>query len=107
MQKFSGVLAQSTLPDYSGVAGWKLGSKPKLGGIITEVLPYVFVAAGLSMFIMLIVGGFSLMVSGGDPGKVKAAQGKLTGGIVGFLLVVFAYFITQIVELVFSVNILG
>lgn len=101
------VWAQVTLPDYSGVSGWKLTSKPTLGEIITKVLPYILVAAGLSMFIMLVVGGFELMVSGGEPGKMKTAQGKLTGGVVGFLLVVFAYFITQLVETIFNVNILG
>ncbi len=97
------------LPDYDGVTGWKIGTggRMTLGEIISEVLPYIFVAAGLSMFAMLIIGGFELMVSGGEPGKIKAAQGKLTGGIVGFLIVIFAYFITQIVETVFGINILG
>ncbi len=101
------VWAQTDLPDYSGVNGWRLGNRPLLGDVISQILPYVFVAAGMGMFVMLIIGGFELMVSGGDSGKMKAAQGKLTGGIVGFLLVVFAYFVTQIIESVFSVNILG
>jgi hypothetical protein len=99
--------AQVTLPDYSGVPGWNLGPKPTLGVIVSKILPYVFVAAGLSMFVMLIVGGVELMLSGGDSGKVKAAQGKLTGGLIGFFLVIFAYFIAQIVEIMFGINILG
>lgn len=101
--------AAMTLPDYSGVTGWSIGTDGKMtfGEIMTKLLPYIFVAAGLSMFVMLIVGGFELMVSGGEPGKIKAAQGKLTGGVVGFLIVVFAYFIAQVMETVFGINILG
>jgi len=98
------------LPDYKGITGWNIGGldgRMTFGEIMTKLLPYIFVAAGLSMFVMLIVGGFELMVSGGEPGKIKVAQGKLTGGVVGFLIVVFAYFIAQVVEKVFGVNILG
>ena len=34
---------------------------PNIGSLITQLLPYIFVIAGLALFIFLIIGGFSLL----------------------------------------------
>jgi len=77
-----------------------------IGSIIGEALPYVMVVAGLCLLFMLIIGGITLMTSAGDPGKTKEGYGKITAGLIGFLIIVVAYFVAQIVEVVLGVKFL-
>lgn len=76
-----------------------------LGVIISELLKYLFVFAGLALLAYLIIGGFSLMTSGGDPKKIEAGKGAITNAILGFLIIFAAYWITQIVALVFNLDV--
>ena len=78
-----------------------------IGDIINKLLPYTFRLAGLIMFLILIWGGFELLTSAGNPEKVKSAQGKITSAIVGFIIIFAAYWIVQILEIVFGITILG
>lgn len=76
-----------------------------LGGIISALLPYVFVIAGLILFGMLIFAGFQLLTSGGDPEKTKGARGKITAAFIGFLIIFLAYWIAQIIEAILGIQI--
>lgn len=77
-----------------------------LGSMIGKLLPYVMVVAGLILLFMLITGGIALMTSAGDPNKTKEGSGKITAGLIGFLIIILAYFITQLVEVVLGVKFL-
>ncbi len=77
-----------------------------LGSMIGSFLPYVMIIAGLSLLFLLIVGGITLMTSAGDPNKAKEGSGKITAGLIGFLIIILAYFITQLVEVVLGVKFL-
>jgi len=76
-----------------------------IGSIINKLMPYILVIAGLSLLIMLISGGITLMTAGGNPGKSKAGYGKITAGLVGFMIIFVAYFVVQIVQVIFGVSI--
>lgn len=78
-----------------------------LGDLITQLLPLIFVLAGLTLFIFLIIGGFGLLTSGGSPDKMKAAQGKITSAIIGFVIIFISYWLMRILEIVFGISILG
>ena len=91
-------MASATLPaDPTGFTN--------IGSIISTIMPYIFVFAGLSLLIMLITGGITLMTAGGDPGKSKAGYGKITAGLIGFIIIFVSYFVVQIVQTVFGVTI--
>jgi|GEM_PF-1550586 len=64
--------------------------------LVTVILPYLFVLAGLAMLIMLIIGGFQFMTSGGDPKAAQEAKGRITNALIGFFIVFAAYWIVQI-----------
>lgn len=100
------VFAQVTIPDYSGISGWKLGNRPTLGAIASEGLKYALIFAGLSMFGMMLYGGFHLLISGGNPEGVKEGTNKIVFGIIGFLVVFAAYWIIQLIETIFNLTIL-
>ena len=82
-------------------------SNSNIGEVISGLLPYIFVIAGLTLFILLIMGGFGLLTSAGSPDKVKAAQGKITSAIIGFVIIFIAYWLMRILEIVFGLNLLG
>lgn len=103
----SKLIAQTNIPLYPTTATGLMRNANSftLGDIINGILPYVFVIAGLSLLVMLIWGGITLMTAAGDPAKSKAGYGKLTAGLIGFLIIFIAYFVTQIVSTVFGVTI--
>ena len=73
----------------------------------TNILNYVFVFAGLTLFIFLIIGGFGILTSAGSPDKMKAAQGKITSAIIGFIIIFVSYWLVRVLEIMFGINILG
>jgi len=76
-----------------------------LGEIISALLPYIFAIAGIILFAFLIMGGFELLTSGGNPESVKKAQARITSALIGFLIIFLAYWITQILEVIFGISI--
>lgn len=68
-----------------------------IGEIISKILPYLFAGAGLLLLLYLLYGGLSLMLSRGDPKAVQSAKDKITGAVVGFVIVFASYWIVQIV----------
>lgn len=76
-----------------------------IGYIISAILPYIFVIAGLILFIFLIVGGFELLTSAGNPESIKKGQEKITSALVGFIIIFLAYWLTQALEIIFGIQI--
>lgn len=77
------------------------------GDVISILLPYIFVIAGLILFGLLIVNGFNFLTSGGDPKKTEGAKGGITAALIGFGIIIAAYWLTQILEYVLHIKILG
>ncbi len=72
-----------------------------LGSLISGLLPNIIMMAGLISFGLIVYGGFQLIrYSGKDrgPAQLEKARNYFTFGVVGFLIVVSAYFILQIVS---------
>lgn len=78
-----------------------------LGGFVSALLPIILVLAGLVLFVLLILGGFGILTSAGSPDKVKAAQGKITSAVIGFVIIFVSYWIARILEVMLGVDILG
>lgn len=77
-----------------------------IGDIISALIPYIFTIAGLTLFILLIIGGFGFLTSGGNPDKVKAAQGKITSAIIGFVIIFVSYWLMRILEIIFGIDVI-
>ncbi|HKC04998.1 MAG TPA: hypothetical protein VKC54_03940 [Patescibacteria group bacterium] len=75
-----------------------------IGGIISALLPYIFSAAGIALLIYLILGGFQLMTSRGDPKAMQAAQGKITNAILGFVVVIISFALVRLLGQLFGIN---
>lgn len=60
--------------------------------------------AGVIVFLILIWGGYDLLMSQGDPDQVTAGKNKITAAIVGLVLLVLSYFITNLLGYIFGVG---
>lgn len=76
-----------------------------IADIINKLIPYFFTFAGIALLVVLIASGFSYLTSGGDEKKVSQAQGKITAALAGFIIIIAAYWLTQIVEYLFHIKI--
>lgn len=63
--------------------------------IFANVVSIAVVLAGLAVFLMLIVGGFKYLTSGGDPKATESAQKTMTYAIVGLVVIIAAYLILR------------
>ena len=76
-----------------------------LGQIISALLPYVFVFAGLLMFLLLVIGGFQYLVAAGDKKGADAARSLMTSAVVGFVIIFSAFWVIKILETVLGLTI--
>lgn len=92
--KISGMPIQGPLPK-------ELDS---LGAIINTLIGFLYPFAGLILFFILVWGGYGLLLSRGDPEKIKGAKGKITSGLIGFILLVLSYFMVKVIAFIFGLN---
>ena len=93
------VLAQIDLPDspateFGDQAGF-------IGDLISKFLPAILGIAGFVTVIIIIVSGIQFITSSGNPEAAAAARGRLTFAIIGFIIIVLAFAILQIIDKIF------
>lgn len=76
-------------------------------GLIGYLLPYLFVFAGLILFVMLVWGGYEMLLGASDPKQQQAGQQRITAALIGFILIFASYWLAQLVEKIFGVSIVG
>lgn len=90
-------------PDGTTVA--EVYSSP--ASLINIILPNVFVFAGLLLFFFTIGAGLKMVFSPDDKKAAEQSKTAITYAIGGFLLLVAAYWLVQILEIVTGMTILG
>ncbi|HPS40566.1 MAG TPA: hypothetical protein PLQ50_01010 [Candidatus Woesebacteria bacterium] len=70
--------------------------------IVNLVVRVIFTAAGVVLFLMIIVAGFGL-IKGGS-GNKDQAKNTMTSAVVGFIVMFAAYWIMQILQLLTGIN---
>jgi len=73
--------------------------------ILSTVMKYLYVIAGLILLFYLIYGGFQMMTGARDEKGLMAAKGRITNALIGFLLLFVSYWIVQIMEYVLGIQI--
>ncbi|MCL4200765.1 hypothetical protein KJZ67_05540 [Patescibacteria group bacterium] len=88
----------------------ELAPNPNLtnfGMLVTAIVKNAFMLAGILSFILLIFGGFNVIVAAGDAKKAQQGKTALTGAIAGLLIVLGSFWIIQIIEVITGLNILS
>lgn len=69
-----------------------------LEGLFSNVVSVILGFGGIVLFVLLIVGGFNYLTSGGDPKKIEGAKATLTYAIIGIVVLVLAFLILRLIE---------
>ena len=98
MKKILNILADTVdikpLDKYTGMTD---ASEDDLGSTIGRIISSVIGILGLACVIIIIIGGVQYMTSSGDSGKVKIAKDTILYGVIGMVICVLAFAITQFV----------
>ncbi len=78
-----------------------------LGRLVSRLLTFAIIGAGLFFFIRLISAGYAYLTSLGEPAKIQSASKELLKAIVGLLIVISTFFVAQIIQIVFGIKILS
>jgi hypothetical protein len=89
-----------------GLSGGKV-STDSLGSIIGGFLPYLLAIAGLILFGMLVMGGFTMLAGAADKESQEKGKKQITSAVIGFLVIFLAYWIAQILQVIFKINIVS
>lgn len=84
---------ENTVANADGVATIKC-----IVPLFESLIKGVLALSGVALFVMLVVGGFNFLLSGGDPKKLEAARGTLTSAVIGLVVIVVAFLIIKTVE---------
>lgn len=69
-----------------------------VGGLVTVLLNILFVVAGLILLFYFILGGYGMISSAGknDPKQMEQSKQTLTTAVIGFVVVIAAYWIVKL-----------
>lgn len=65
--------------------------------LIPNVLHTVYIWAGIIAVLIIIVAGYFYATSGGDASQTKRAKDAILGAVVGLIIIIMAFIITQFV----------
>ncbi len=105
MQKLAFDIGE-TLEIKPGVGVSSLGT---LGDIVSNILPNIYLLAGIILFFLLIGGGLMFLTSTGQENPEGAGKGKqaITAALIGFLIIFASYWIIQIIQVLTGIDILS
>lgn len=99
-------LADITLGANSNTLGNTYGS---FNVLISIILKTSITAASIIFLALLIFGGITLIINAGSGDAKKAAQGQaaISNALIGFFIVLLAFTIIQIIEVITGLQILN
>jgi hypothetical protein len=83
---------------YAANSGPEPATFGDLEGIFANILGMIVPFMGIAVFIMVLIGGFNYLTSGGDPGKAEQASKTITWAIVGLIVLLCLWFVVRLIE---------
>ncbi len=72
-----------------------------VGTLVSTIIPVALGIGGMLTVIFIIISGIQFVTSGGDPKGAAAAKDRLVYAIIGFIILILAYAILQIIDKLF------
>lgn len=82
------------------------GAIPEFSPVISGGLRIIMTVAALICLVYIIWGGIEWMTSGGEKASVAAARARLTAAFIGLIIVISAWAIIKLLEILFNIDIL-
>ena len=89
----------TTLPSYFPAAK-NFGN---IGSLTAVLVPTFMAIAALTFLVMLFYGGFKILTSQGEPEAIQSARSTITWGVVGLVVMVFAYMFVKLIAFILQV----
>jgi len=89
--------------------GSRFGQDLGLSNLVSIILSNAMIIAGILMFVLILVGGFGIIMSAGSDNPEGAAKGKkaITAAVIGFIIIFASYWIIKIIETLTGLQILN
>ena len=91
---------------WSNPSGEQPAQISDLEAVFSRVFMYIIGLAGITLFVLLCLGGLKLITSSGDPGKVQAAWKTITFAIAGLVFIIASFLIMRLIKEFTGVNVL-
>ena len=72
--------------------------------VIGRLVQLAFAVAGIAFFFMLVLGGIRYITAGGDEKAAASARNTLTQAVIGLIIVVAAFLVTQLLFSLFGIE---
>lgn len=89
--------ANLDVKDTSCDSATDTAAQDKVNNLLTTIINLFSLIVGIVAVIMIIVGGFKYITSGGDSGNVTGAKNTILFAVVGLIIVALAQFIVRFV----------
>lgn len=73
------------------------GGTSRVSSLIEDAINIFSIIVGIVAVIMIIVGGFKYITSGGDSGNIQSAKNTIIYAVIGLVIVALAQFLVQFV----------
>ena len=97
MKEVLTTLAKANISNLNNISNTMNTSDNELGNTVGNIISAVIGILGLACVIIVIIGGVQYMTSSGDSGKVKKAKDTILYGVIGMVICVLSFAITQFV----------
>lgn len=77
------------------------------GGLISNVLPNVYIAAGVILLFLIISGGLIMILNSGNQDAQANGKKVITGAIIGLVALFASFWIIQIIQVLTGIKIIG
>jgi len=92
---------------FFGNAGHFLTQLTDVGRLVSILFSNAIMIAGIVLIFLIIIAGIQMISGSGDVQKVAQARQIITAAIIGFILIIAAFFIVRLVESSLGISILG
>lgn len=76
-----------------------------LNQLVSGIISFITIIAGLWFFIQFIIGGFQWISAGADKGLLEIARLRMLHAVIGLLIVVISYILVGLIGNIFGLNI--
>lgn len=97
----------STLSDTLNDGVDSLTNANSLEGVIGTITNIALPLAGVAAVVLLIVAGYKMITSQGNPDKIKDAKDIITNAVIGLVFILLSVAILFLISSVFNIDISG
>jgi hypothetical protein len=75
--------------------------------VLSVIIKNLYVLVGIILLIMIFVGGIGMILNAGNAEAAKKSNQTITSAVIGFAILIAAYWLVRIIETVFGLTILN